>query len=275
MPRVGLIPLALALAWCGGPVTAQSPAYRMLITNDDGVHASGLAAVAQVLQAIGQVIIVAPATDRDGANHLSRDPIYRDDLTLPNGLRAVGLSATPATTVAVALGRLLTPGPDLVVSGLDRGYALGTSTFVSGTVAAALEAAARGIPAIAVSLDDAAPANDLVFAAEEVLGVARRVKQYGLPAGTFLNVNIPPRSAGGYRGYQITTRSDGSGVPMRLVEAQHPSGQTIYWSLPGEGVAAPQGTDIRAVTEGYVSVTPVTLGGTDHAQIGQLRAIFE
>ena len=134
--------------------------YRILVTNDDGVHAPGIAAVAQVLQAIGTVIIVAPAENQSAAGHglITRDPIFRQDLTLPNGLRAIGLTATPASTVRVAIRAILQPKPDLIVSGINRGYNLGYSGYISGTLAAARDGAMFGVPAVAASLaEDATP----------------------------------------------------------------------------------------------------------------------
>ena len=111
----------------------------------------GLAAVAQILQAIGQVIIVAPAENQSGKGHsiVTSEPILREDLTLPNGLKAIGLTATPATTVNVAIRNIVMPLPDLVVSGINRGYNLGYTAYLSGTVGAAREAAMHGVPAIA------------------------------------------------------------------------------------------------------------------------------
>lgn len=273
MPSRLLLLILVTLA----PLGAQEPAYRILVTSGHGVHAQGLAAVAQVLQAIGQVVIVAPSMDHVTLNRavVSGDPVYRDDLTLPNGLRAVGLTATPARSVAIAMERLLTPRPDLVVVGLDRGDTLGLSDDPRGTMAAAREAATYGVPAIAALLTEEASATDVVFASEEVLGVARRVKQYGLPQATYLNVNIPKMPTAGYAGYRITTPAARTGGEMRVEEGRHPSGRVIYWTLPGEAQAARVGTDRRAVADGHVSVTPMTLDATDASQLGALRAIFE
>src|SRR5688572_11113655 len=187
----------------------QVPPYRILVSNDDGVRAPGLAAIASILQLIGTPIIVGPAENQSGKGHsiVTTEPIFREDLTLPNGLRAIGLTATPATTVNVALRNIVTPAPDLVVSGINRGYNLGFSAYLSGTVGAAREAAMHGIPAIAASLQEGATADDLISAAEEVFGAARRVKQWGLPPNTFLNVNVPRMPEGGYKGYMITTQA--------------------------------------------------------------------
>ena len=131
----------------------QPPPYRILVTNDDGVHAAGIAAVAQALQVIGTPIVVAPADNQTGKAHsiITTEPVFRQDLTLPNGLPAIGLTATPASTVNIAIRNIVMPRPDLVVSGVNNQYNLGLSTHVAGTVGAAREAAVHGIPAIAAA----------------------------------------------------------------------------------------------------------------------------
>jgi 5'-nucleotidase len=278
MPRARFLFALILSSWLFVPVDAQQPPpYRILISNDDGVRAPGLAAVAQILQAIGQVVIVAPSENQSGKGHsiVTTEPILREDITLPNGLKAIGLSATPATTVNVALRNILKPQVDLVVSGINRGYNLGYTAYISGTVGAAREAAMHGVPAIAASLQEDGSARNFGVAAEEVLGVARRVKQYGLPANTFLNVNIPAMPSGGYRGYRVTTQALQKSGEERFAEMMHPSGRTIYWNVYKEGGTGPEGTDIRAVNEGYVSVTPMKLGETDASQFETLRAIFK
>jgi 5'-nucleotidase len=269
--------LALVLSACVlAPAGAQQPPpYRILISNDDGVRAPGLAAVAQILQAIGEVIIVAPIENQSGKGHSITiyEPIFRDDLTLPNGLKAIGLSATPASTMKVALKNIVNPKPDLVVSGINRGYNLGLAAYVSGTVGAAREAAMAGVPAIAAStLTDV---RDYGFAAEEILGVARRVKQYGLPPNTFLNVNVPPAPPGGAKGYQVTTQAMTPGGDESFAEAKHPSGRAIYWNVYTEGGTAPQGTDVWAVANGYVAVTPMRIGETDPRLADSLKGWFK
>ena len=200
------------LAPVGAQQFRQPPPYRILVTNDDGVRAPGIAAVAQALQAIGTPIIVAPAENQTGKGHsiITTEPVFREDLTLPNGLPAIGLTATPASTVNIAIRNIVMPRPDLVVSGINTEYNLGLSTHVSGTVGAAREAAMHGIPAIAASMSGAAFPQDLVYAAEEVVWVARRVKQYGLPPNTFLNVNIP-----GDAGRRLQGLHDHAAGPVR------------------------------------------------------------
>lgn len=276
--------MAVLLGVCVfAPTSAQQerqapPPYRILVSNDDGLRAPGLSAVAQVLQAIGQVTIVAPAENQSGKGHsiVTSEPIFRDDVILPNGLKAIGLTATPASTMNIALRNIVAPRPDLVVTGINRGLNMGLSSYLSGTVGGAREAAMHGVPAIAASLAEAGMPRDAVFAAEEVLGVARRVKQWGLPPHTFLNVSIPARPDGGYKGYLVTTQAMQQGGDERFAEMKHPSsGRIIYWNVYTEGATAPEGTDIWAVTNGYVAVTPMKVGETDPAQIDALRQIFK
>ena len=256
----------------------QAPPYRILVSNDDGVRAPGLAALAQVLQAIGEVTIVAPAENQSGKGHsiITSEPIFRDDITLPNGMKAIGLTATPATTMSVALRNIVKPRPDLVVAGINRGLNMGFDGYLSGTVGVAREAAMQGIPAISSSIAETGVPRDLVYAAEEVLGVARRVKQWGLPPYTFLNVSLSAMPQGGYKGYQVTTQAMAPTGTTSFGETRHPgSGRTIYWNVYKEGSEAPEGTDIWAVNNGYVAVTPMKVGETDASQMEAVKAWFK
>ena len=276
--------LALLLSAClltpaGAQQFSQPPPYRILVTNDDGVRAPGLAAIAQILQLIGTPIIVAPSENQSGKGHsiITTEPVFREDLTLPSGLGAIGLTATPASTINIALRNIVMPRPDIVIAGINRGHNLGLSAYLSGTVGAAREAAAHGVPAIAASLPASASAADLVFAAEEVFGVARRVKQYGLAPNTFLNVNVPRADpAGGYKGYMVTTQARVRGGEQRFAEMQHPAGRTVYWSVYTEtNTPQPEGTDIWAIENGYTSVTPMRVGEFEQGEMETLRAIFK
>ena len=145
---LALLFAACLLAPAGAQQFRQPPPYRILVTNDDGVRAPGIAAVAQALQAIGTPIIVGPAENQTGKGHsiITSETVFREDLTLPNGLPAIGLTATPASVVNIAIRNIVMPRPDLVVSGVNTEYNLGLSTQVSGTVGAAREAARHGIP---------------------------------------------------------------------------------------------------------------------------------
>ena len=277
---LALLTAVALLAPAAAQQLRQPPPYRILISNDDGVQAPGIAALAQIMQAIGDVSIVAPSRNYSGAGHSIAgrdDAIIRDDLTLPNGLKAIGLSTTPASTMNVAIRNIMKPLPDLVVTGINRGYNLGYSGYVSGTVGGARQAVMLGVPAIAASMAAAGVPRDLPYAAEEVLGVARRVKMYGLPPRTLLNVSIPEMPAGGYKGYMVTQQATQHGGEERFQETKHPvTDRTVYWNVFKESTtgAAP-GTDVWAVANGYVSVTPLKVGETDESQMSTLNGWFK
>jgi 5'/3'-nucleotidase len=148
---------------------AQQPKrpYRILISNDDGVRAPALPVLAEALKPIGQVIIVAPAENQSGVSQAltAAPPIAREDVVLTRGLSAIGLTATPATTIQIAIKNIVTPRPDLVVTGINTAYNLGASAYLSGTVGAARQAVIEGVPAVATSMASAAVARDLGRAA--------------------------------------------------------------------------------------------------------------
>src|SRR2546425_6395718 len=204
-----LLTAIAAVFLVAGTAAQQQRAYRILISNDDGVRAPALPVLADALKPIGDVIIVAPVDDQSGISQAltAVPPIVRTDITLAGGLPAIGLTATPATTIQIAIKNIVMPRPDLVVTGINTAYNLGTSAYLSGTVGGARQAVMDGVPAIATSMAATAVTRDLTAAAQQIAGVVRQVRQHGLPPQTFLNVNIPPMPAGGYKGLQITTQA--------------------------------------------------------------------
>jgi 5'-nucleotidase len=273
-----LLTVAAALACAPTFGAAQAPAraagpYRILVANDDGVRAPGLLAVAQALQALGEVTIVAPAENQSGKGHsiTIAEPIFRDDVTLAGGVRATSLTATPVSTVKVALAKILPNRPDLVVSGINRGTNLGLAAYLSGTAGAAREAASQGIPAIAASLS--MPATDYSAAADATLRIARYVKEHGLPPGVFLNVNIPAGTPQTLKGLMITAQSMSGGGIETFAEQKHPSGRTMYWNVYQEGGTDVEGTDMWAVRQGYVAITPLRASEYDVQAAAKLKAL--
>jgi len=258
------------------PARAQSAApFRILISNDDGVRAPGLPVLAQALKPLGDVIIIAPADNQSGISQAvtGAQPIFREEVTLAGGLRAIGLTATPATTIQIAIKNIVTPKPDLVVTGINTAYNLGYSAYLSGTVGAARQAAIEGVPAIATSMATSAVPRDVNAAAQQVVGLVKQAQAHHLPPQTFLNVNIPPLPAGGYKGYEVTTQAATRAGVETFTETKRPgTNRTIYWSVYAEGATAPQGTDIWAVNNGYVSVTPMHVGEFDAGLAGELRS---
>jgi 5'-nucleotidase len=241
---------------------AQTPSqpYRILVTNDDGVRAPGILAVAQALQSLGDVTIAAPSENQSGKGHsiVTSDPIFVDQVTLAGGLHAFSVVATPATSVKVAVRALMPQRPDLVVSGINRGYNLGMVTYVSGTVGAAREAALIGIPAIAASLSG--EETNYAPAAQVVRQVAELVRLQGLDAGVLLNVNVPAGSA--IPGLRLTRQSAMLG-DERFEEQRSPAGRRFFWSIWKDPTGDAEGTDVWATEHGYAAVTPLRAGEFD------------
>jgi 5'/3'-nucleotidase len=260
------------LAQSPPPRQASEP-YRILLTNDDGARAPGILAAALALKTIGDVTIVAPATNQSGKGHAItiEDPIYVDTVTLSGDLQATSVAGTPATSVKVALGALLTRKPDLVVSGINRGWNLGSVTYVSGTVGAAREAALAGIPAVAASLS--AEESNYAPAAEIVRQVVEMARKTHFERGVFLNVNIPAGSANAIKGIQLTRQSALTGVE-RFEEQRSPRGRRYFWSVWNEPTGDVEGTDVWAVERGFAAVTPLRATEFDASAYESFRKLI-
>jgi 5'-nucleotidase len=253
---VFVIALATFVAWRAAPA-AQSAPYRILISNDDGVRAPGLLALALALRPLGEITIAAPADNQSGKGHSITigEPIYVDKVTLQPGLEAYSITATPASCVKIGLSALVAAKPDLVVTGINHGYNLGRVTYVSGTVGAAREAALSGIPAIAAST--ATAQADYAPGAEVVRQVVEMARRNGLEPGVILNVNIPPGTSAAIKGIQLTRQSQLTGVE-RYEEQKTPSGRRFFWSIWNEPTGDVEGTDVWAIEHGYAAVTPLS-----------------
>ncbi|AHK78961.1 stationary phase survival protein SurE [Ectothiorhodospira haloalkaliphila] len=228
---------------------------RILLSNDDGVHAPGLQQLAKTLRGRGQVTVVAPDRDRSGASN---------SLTLSRPLRAttldngdVRVDGTPTDCVHLALTGLLSEEPDMVISGINAGANLGDDVLYSGTVAAAMEGRFLGLPAIAVSLAGQQQCKHYDSAAQVVLELLDRLRSIPLPSDTILNVNVPDLPRREIRGYQAT-RLGHRHKAEPVTRSTDPRGRPIYWVGPsGPEQDAGLGTDFHAVRSGYVSVTPI------------------
>jgi 5'-nucleotidase len=250
-------------------IQAQAP-YRILVTNDDGVRAPGILALAQALKPLGEVTVVAPADNQSAKSHsLSiTDPVYVDPVVLGGGLEAFAATATPASCVKVALLALMKERPHLVVSGINRGVNVGRIAYVSGTVGAAREATLHGIPSIASSLDVTGGFSDYTAAAKATAEVAAIVKAHGLPAGVFLNVNVP---AGVPRGTRLATQSKLTG-DEKWIEHTNPRGRRYFWNEFAEPTSdTDPASDVSAVAAGYVAVVPLHATEYDAAAAEKLK----
>lgn len=265
------VPLGVVEAWhLGGgsaPMLESRPTggkLHVLVTNDDGVTSPGIAALAEALTVIGRVTVLAPNHNWSAAGHnkTMHKPLRAEPVRLSNGMPALASNGTPSDCVALALLGLAEGPVDVVVSGINAGPNLGDDITYSGTVAGAMEACIFGLPAIAVSL--ACYEGELEFrpAAVVAAAVAATVAETGLAAGEFLNVNVPRRPLAELRGVEVT-RLGRRIYRDVLVKRIDPLGRPYYWigGDPPTGDPDP-GTDIWAVENGYVSVTPVQMDMT-------------
>jgi 5'-nucleotidase len=264
---VCIVALLLLLSGGGGLGFAQAP-YRILVTNDDGIRAPGLAALVEALIPLGEVTIVAPSANHSGTGHgiTLSDPIYIERFDIA-GRPGTGLTATPASCVRVALARILETKPDIVVSGVNRGSNFGLNAYISGTVAAAREAAMHGIPAIASSLDITGHPN-YGPAAAATAQVVQMVKAGGLPKGIFLNVNVPAGKE--LKGLKLARQSSQMGTE-RYEESKTPYGRRMFWSFFEQPTTAEPGSDVQAALDGYVAVTPLQATEFSEAAFEGLR----
>ncbi len=238
---------------------------HILVTNDDGVESPGLLALAQALRQIGDVTIFAPNRNWSiaGHNKTLHKPLRVWNVELEDGSEAITTDGAPSDCVALAALGLVPHPVDLVVSGINTHPNLGFDVTYSGTVAAAMEAAISGWPGIAISLDDG-DVRHWQTAAEAAVEIARIVLDKGLPASTLLNVNAPNLPGDQVRGLQAT-RLGHRIYQDELIERNDPRGIPYYWigGGPPTGIEE-KGTDIDAISNGFVSVTPVHMDMTQH-----------
>lgn len=233
---------------------------NILVTNDDGIAAPALKALRTALAPLGRVVIVAPDRDQSATSHsltLHRPfRIHRHDPDV------YSVDGTPTDCVVCAWYGLLDAAPDLVISGINHGPNMGEDVFYSGTVAAAIEGAMQGAPALSVSLATR-ELTDFLEPAAFVGRLARHVVEQGLPRRQLLNVNIPFLPWKEVRGVSITRL--GSRVYRdTLVRKVDPRGRDYYWIGGEDPVWDPRdGTDFNAVHEGHISITPLKLDLTD------------
>ena len=240
--------------------------HTILITNDDGIHSPGLMALKESLAPLGKIVIVAPDRDNSAISHA---------LTMNRPLRLIQLEedvytldGTPTDCVSISLGKVLDRAPDLLVSGINSGPNIGDDITYSGTVSAAIEGTMYAVPSMAVSMAGDQPLN---YAKADALirELAQRVINHGLPANTLMNINFP--AADRLRGVKITRQ--GRRIWKQAVqEVRDPRGRVHYWIGGGTPLLdSGKDTDVLALSEGYVSISPIHLDLTNHEGISYFR----
>ncbi len=238
---------------------------NILITNDDGIFAPGLRALAKALEGMGTISVAAPSQERSAsAQSLTlRQPIFCEQI----GEREWSVDGTPADAMILAFHTLLQKRPDLLISGINRGSNLGENVYYSGTIGAAMEGAINHVPSIAISIASRAKDVDFSPAAEFIQRLAPIVLREGLPAGVLLNVNVPSSWNGRVR----FTRQSPKITRNVLQKGEDPRGRTYYW-LNEQRITEDIGanTDHAAVLAGDVSVTPLVIDHTDVPSLNHL-----
>lgn len=248
---------------------------HVLVSNDDGIFAPGLLALAATMRDFGRVTVIGPEENQSANGHRKTltKPLRVTPVKLVEGVDAYSTDGAPADCIAVALLGLISAPVDLVVSGINRGANLGQDLTYSGTVAAAFEGTIHRKPSIAFSLDNRAHDADYSAAAAVARRIASEVLERGLPPMTLLNVNTPRLPLEQVKGVQIT-RQGTRVYHDELVARLDPEGRPYYW-IGGEAPTGDidlEGSDVWAVHNGYVSITPIILDMTAHSLIPQLQA---
>lgn len=243
---------------------------HFLVTNDDGYRSEGLLILAEALAALGDVTVVAPMDEASAIGHA---------LTLKRPLRLehmrdkiYAVDGTPTDCVNLAVTHVLKRLPDMVVSGINKGYNLGDDVTYSGTVAGALEGALLGVPALAISLAATRKTYDFTFAAHAAATLAASMLKRPLPPWTFLNVNVPKSQP---KGYRVTVQAKRNHV-TQISERHDPKGRPYYWIEEGQDEWTPHDrSDYQAVRDGYVSVTPLHPDLTAHEALAAVEELCE
>ncbi|MFV0435870.1 MAG: 5'/3'-nucleotidase SurE [Desulfopila sp.] len=244
--------------------------HTILVTNDDGIHSEGLRVLRHALTTLGRAVVVAPDRDNSAVSHSLT-------MTRPLQVREIApdtftVDGTPTDCVILALGKILDARPDLLISGINAGPNLGDDIAYSGTVSAAMEGTMYSIPSLAVSLAGSAP-YDFAQAALLARTVAAKILTTTLPPSTLLNMNVPEGDS--HRGIRIT-RQGRRLWENSIQETADPWGRKRYWIGGGTPVKETgDDTDVKAIQDGLVSITPIQLDLTNHSGLRHLRQTWD
>lgn len=248
----------------------------VLVSNDDGIDSEGLHALVAAVKMVAEVVVLAPNRNWSAGSHQRTfdRPLRISDVKLPDGTPAHACDGTPADCVAVGLLGFLPQTPDLVVSGINKGANMGDDIIMSGTVAAAMAGVIGGVPGVAISLAGHwdTPEWDFTVAARFAAALVADLGRTGVARDLLLNVNVPAVPMAEIRGARVT-RAGRRIYADALVERRDPSGRRYYW-VGGEmpGGHAEEGTDIAAIGENTISITPIHLDLTHHRRLEAIAA---
>lgn len=242
---------------------------RILVTNDDGHFSPGIHALADALRSLGDVVIVAPQTEASAVGHALtlRRPLRVEQMA--EGVYAV--DGTPTDCVNIAIDQILTHKPDLIVSGINKGFNIGDDVTYSGTVAGALEGALLGFPSIAVSQQFTRGVWDFSVAAACAARVAEQLLRQPVPGRTFLNINVP---MGEIKGIRATVQARRNHI-TKVARREDPRGRAYFWIEEAvDEWDLDENSDHHAVKAGYISVTPLQPDLTDHGALALVEGLI-
>jgi 5'-nucleotidase len=246
---------------------------QILLTNDDGIYAPGLAAMERALKRLGQVTVVAPAIEQSGVGHSITylAPLMASEAFDGERKRGWAVEGSPADCVKLAIGQFCPAKPDLIVSGINGGFNIGVNILYSGTVAGATEGALFGIPSVAVSLEwDERPKFDRAAALATTL-IEQIVAQQDARQELLYNINIPTVALERAAEVRVVPMATAR-WPADFEERRDPKGRRYYWAT-GTPPVTPTGqtTDLEAIAQGYVTLTPLRIDRTEQQRLETLR----
>ncbi len=275
---LSLILLALVLPWHREAAAQEAPErpFTILVTNDDGYNAPGIRALVDSLVSIAAVVVAAPEGQQSGVSHGIRlsNPITVDEFSNKHGIEWYAIDARPATAMRLALDALIDTLPDLVVSGINTGDNVGLTSWLSGTVAAAREAAFHGVPAIAVSMG-AGTYEDYEAAAGFMKTLVQQLREGGaIEPGMFLNVNVPAASSRPFMGVRVVRQSVAPNTSSYEPRTS-PRRRLYFWDSWQPAFDDVDGTDLYGFNRGYIVITPFKIDQTDMRALETLKPLLE
>ncbi len=248
---------------------------KILLTNDDGYNAPGILALYEALSAVNEVLLIAPDREKSAVSHgiSLNQPMRINKITLDNGRKGYGITGTPADCVKLGLFELCpSQPPDLIISGINPGCNTGVDINYSGTVGAAREGALNRILSMAVSIRKTGNMMDLKGMSRFIAGLSEKVHDFGLPQGTFLNINAPDIPVNGVEGVRITRQAQDN-LSKQFEKRVDPKNRFYYWYGDVNRVTGEIDTDIHALSQNYISITPIQCDITDYRTMEKLSSI--